>query len=107
MPARDTIALAVAKRQGVLTRSSQREFLVYFEQELAMRWRSFGVSSESQPTFSSFVEWQTGSLLNRYKNLLHKTPIVHFKLVSAIRNAADKQKNKVIQSLLSPHSPLF
>jgi protein tyrosine phosphatase domain-containing protein 1 len=30
MPAQETIALAVAKRQGVLTRSSQREFLVYF-----------------------------------------------------------------------------
>ena len=32
MSAHDTITLAVAKRQGVLTRSSQREFLVYFEE---------------------------------------------------------------------------
>lgn len=64
MPAKTTIALAVEKRQGVLTRSSQRDFLVYFEEELALRWKSYKIVPV-QKTFTDFVEWQTGSLLNK------------------------------------------
>lgn len=64
MPAKTTIALAVEKRQGVLTRSSQRDFLVYFEDELALRWKSYKIEPV-QKTFTDFVEWQTGSLLNK------------------------------------------
>lgn len=64
MPAKATISLAVEKRQGVLTRSSQRDFLVFFEEELATRWRSYKIEP-IQKTFTDFVEWQTGSLLNK------------------------------------------
>ncbi len=65
------------------------------------------MSSEVQHTFTNFVEWQTGSLLNKDKKVLQKTPIAHFKIVSLMRQAMGKNKTKLIQSLLSPNSPLF
>lgn len=106
MSAQATIDLAVAKRQGVLTRGSQREFLHYFEQELRQRWKSYNIA-EDVKSFSEFVEWQKVSLLNREKKPLHNTPIMHFKLMQQLRVMLKTDQNAVIQSLLNPNGLQF
>ena len=84
MTAQQTIDLAIEKRKGVLSSSSQRVFLKHFEEQLSIRWISYGIDPLHR-SFTEFVDWQTLALLNKEKKRIYSTPVAHFRIMRELR----------------------
>ena len=86
MTAEYTIQLAVEKRQGVLTKNMQRDFLRDFEKQIHIRWKSYSHTPILElKSFSEFVIWQNVSLLKSEEKKLNLTSFVHGNIIALLR----------------------